>query len=262
MTARSDLATRRRLAGRALAAVVAAGGGAGVVLASSSRLPIPQTGDELIETAADSPEVLVGALGRLVIGVLALQLAVAGIAALAGALAPTRVPLAVLRRVAVGPARWVATGTLAATLLVPRGAPLERHTVPVGAPATDAPDPLVLGRVQEAERDDVLDAPVPLELRLVIDAVPDDPVDLDDPAVSDEASDVAGGRAVTWTVEPGDHLWSIAERTVRASDPDASRRQVDRYWRRLIDANLDRLVVPGNPDLILPGQEILLPPAG
>jgi nucleoid-associated protein YgaU len=35
---------------------------------------------------------------------------------------------------------------------------------------------------------------------------------------------------------------------------------VGRYWRRLIDANRDRLVDPGNPDLLLPGQELVLPP--
>ena len=32
------------------------------------------------------------------------------------------------------------------------------------------------------------------------------------------------------------------------------------YWRVVIEANLDRLVEPGNPDLIMPGQEIVLPP--
>jgi nucleoid-associated protein YgaU len=31
------------------------------------------------------------------------------------------------------------------------------------------------------------------------------------------------------------------------------------YWRAVIDANRDRLAVPGDPDLILPGQVIVLP---
>jgi hypothetical protein len=35
---------------------------------------------------------------------------------------------------------------------------------------------------------------------------------------------------------------------------------VGRYWRRLIDTNRDRLVDPGNPDLLVPGQELVLPP--
>jgi hypothetical protein len=65
----------------------------------------------------------------------------------------------------------------------------------------------------------------------------------------------------TWVVGPGDSFWSIAE-DVLASDGDSppGERDVGRYWRRLIDANRDRLVDAGNPDLLLPGQELVLPP--
>jgi hypothetical protein len=66
--------------------------------------------------------------------------------------------------------------------------------------------------------------------------------------------------ATTWVVEPGDSFWSIAEDVVtgpdRSSPPE---RDVSRYWRRLVDANRDRLVDPGNPDLLLPGQTLTLP---
>jgi LysM domain len=73
------------------------------------------------------------------------------------------------------------------------------------------------------------------------------------------ASGDAGGS--TWTVAPGDSFWSIAEELVTpAGGPAPTERQVARYWRRLIDANRGRLADPGNPDLLLPGQRLLLPP--
>lgn len=67
----------------------------------------------------------------------------------------------------------------------------------------------------------------------------------------------------TWTVEVGDHLWAIAEESLadewgRApSDP-----QIVEYWLALIEKNQPRLVDADNPDLIIPGQIIELPPIG
>lgn len=63
-----------------------------------------------------------------------------------------------------------------------------------------------------------------------------------------------------YVVQPGDHLWSIAERAVTLDGTTAEAAVVARYWRALIDANRDRLVDPADPDLILPGQELELPP--
>jgi nucleoid-associated protein YgaU len=60
----------------------------------------------------------------------------------------------------------------------------------------------------------------------------------------------------TWVVESGDSFWSIAEDVV---GPDG-KRAVGRYWRALIAANRDRLVDRGNPDLLVPGQELVVPP--
>lgn len=57
-------------------------------------------------------------------------------------------------------------------------------------------------------------------------------------------------------VQPGEHFWSIAEQVVA----DRSLTEpVGRYWRRLVDANRDRLVDPDDPDLLHPGQELILP---
>jgi nucleoid-associated protein YgaU len=68
--------------------------------------------------------------------------------------------------------------------------------------------------------------------------------------------------ATTWVVEPGNSFWSIAEDVVAGpgQPPAPSERDVSRYWRRLVAANRGRLVDPGNPDLLLPGQTLTLPP--
>lgn len=79
------------------------------------------------------------------------------------------------------------------------------------------------------------------------DADPDDP----EPGVT-----VRG----TVTVEQGDHFWSIAQDIVAESLGEApTDAQVTAYWAQLIDANVDQLVEPGNPDLLLPGQVLQLP---
>ena len=75
------------------------------------------------------------------------------------------------------------------------------------------------------------------------------------PLASDTAAEPSGDQRPTWTVEQGDHLWAIAEAQVGDTDDHA----VHDYWIRLIELNRDRFVVPEDPDLILPGQELLLP---
>jgi nucleoid-associated protein YgaU len=69
-----------------------------------------------------------------------------------------------------------------------------------------------------------------------------------------------GGASTTWIVRPGDHFWSIAQSTISAQTtggPDDE--AVGRYWLRLVEANRDRLPVPGNPDLLYPGTVLELP---
>lgn len=77
------------------------------------------------------------------------------------------------------------------------------------------------------------------------------------PAIA-EADDLT-----TVVVEPGDNLWSISEDRL---DDDLGRAAVDPevvpYWREVVDANQDRYVRPGDPDLIEPGQLLVLPPTG
>lgn len=58
------------------------------------------------------------------------------------------------------------------------------------------------------------------------------------------------------TVQPGEHFWGIAERTVAEGELEIG---VTEYWQRLIDLNRAGLVDPDNPDLIFPGQVLVLP---
>ena len=89
-----------------------------------------------------------------------------------------------------------------------------------------------------------------------------------EPEVSDgRLATPPGGRPSlnrddTVIVMNGDSIWSIAEETLEDvwGRSDLTEEQIADYWRILIDANEDRLVDPGNPDLILPGQELVLPP--
>ncbi|CAN5242752.1 hypothetical protein BH20ACT3_BH20ACT3_08300 [soil metagenome] len=84
------------------------------------------------------------------------------------------------------------------------------------------------------------------------EAPPEAPDDLE--AVPADATAVE----VQWhRVEPGDHLWSIAERVItdRRGNPPATE-ELDAYWRALVDAN-PQLV---DPDLLYPGEEVVVPP--
>jgi nucleoid-associated protein YgaU len=64
------------------------------------------------------------------------------------------------------------------------------------------------------------------------------------------------------TVAAGDHLWKISRTYLeRVIGEPADIRQVSRLWREVIAINRDRLR-SGDPDLIYPGETIVMPPAG
>jgi hypothetical protein len=75
------------------------------------------------------------------------------------------------------------------------------------------------------------------------------------------ATRAGGGPAERWPVAQGDSFWSIAHEALtdhlghRPTDDDVSR-----YWRHLIAANRHRLLDPANCDLLVPGQQLELPP--
>lgn len=58
----------------------------------------------------------------------------------------------------------------------------------------------------------------------------------------------------------GDSFWSIARSVETARLGTApTTAQVGRYWSRLVAANLSRLTVAGDADILLPGQVVVLP---
>ena len=64
-----------------------------------------------------------------------------------------------------------------------------------------------------------------------------------------------------WTVAPGDSFWSIAsDRLAEATGRPVGDRDIVSYWKQLVDVNRGNLVVPGDVDLIFPGQVLVLPP--
>lgn len=87
----------------------------------------------------------------------------------------------------------------------------------------------------------------------------DPPGDVGAEAPDDEST----GRmadSTTWTVVAGDHFWGVAEREVtRVLGRSPTEHEVATWWRELVAVNSDRLVDPGNPDLILPGQVMRWP---
>ncbi len=65
----------------------------------------------------------------------------------------------------------------------------------------------------------------------------------------------------TWQVSPGESFWTIAEEQLAAAHQRPARTdELVPYWQAVIDANRHRLVDPDDPDLILPGQVLELPP--
>jgi nucleoid-associated protein YgaU len=65
----------------------------------------------------------------------------------------------------------------------------------------------------------------------------------------------------TWDVRKGDHFWGIAEATLAdAWGRQPTDAEIVPFWRELVEANTDRLLPPGDPDLIYPGQQFTVPP--
>jgi len=65
----------------------------------------------------------------------------------------------------------------------------------------------------------------------------------------------------TITVAKGNHFWGLAERTLTdAWGRSPSDAEITPYWAQVVQHNADRLVRPGDPNLIYPDQQFLLPP--
>lgn len=63
----------------------------------------------------------------------------------------------------------------------------------------------------------------------------------------------------TVVVESGDHIWKISKASLGAKlDREPFNEEVRPYWLETIEINLDSLR-SGDPDLIYPGEELVLP---
>lgn len=72
------------------------------------------------------------------------------------------------------------------------------------------------------------------------------------------AEDLAGSH-VEYVVQPGDNMWSVSSRHASRSQADpVSASRVIAVWRQVVDLNRER-IESGDPDLIYPGETLLLP---
>lgn len=200
--------------------------------------------------------------GATSISVLARVLRAARLVRLADALSIGPVRVVTQQAVGVG----LATGVLVTAVpMTPVGPSPAAVGVAIMVPVVDAspaPSPSVGGAEAAAPAGlamrDAVPVPVPAPALL-----PTHPPPGDEGGPAEEVADVTEVADVgprEHRVRAGDHFWSIAETEVghhlgRAGTDD----EVLAHWELLVDANADRLVVHGNPDLLLPGQRIVLP---
>lgn len=83
--------------------------------------------------------------------------------------------------------------------------------------------------------------------------------DLPDLRVAHAPSGPAVPPAAEHVVSAGESFWSIAEEHVLARDAHAGEPRIAAYWHRLQQANLDRMPVKGQPDMLYAGVHLRLP---
>lgn len=131
------------------------------------------------------------------------------------------------------------------------GAPVARVLV------IDQQDPLAPRAVEQTGTNDVI---LPPHLRSgAIDEQPSPVSQAPPQSTSDDRLDPAA--TYSHRVVRGDHLWSISENHLQAvtGSSDLGEREIAPYWVRVIAANRDS-IRSGNPDLIYPGELVILPP--
>jgi nucleoid-associated protein YgaU len=187
---------------------------------------------------------------------------------------PVVAAVALLRLVALGAAAWLAVVAVVAAVAEAVGAdalagaaerslPPALRRVLAGLAGAGTAGVVVLGATGTATPG-AADAPPPVERLVRLPGAPVDPPPVATMAVLDAAAPTPTPAAPavapsTWTVAPGDSFWSIAEDLLAERlDRPPTDAEVDAPWRALIDANRDRLVT-GDPDLLVPGQVLLLP---
>lgn len=180
-------------------------------------------------------------------------------------------------------AYWLLLSTIACTVAALSGrdvlaAAAHRFTLPIGrrlaarvmtlsmtasslagplVPAlADGPGPALVWDVGEATSEDDEDPGEQLILPPHLLVMPDSGGENQDAEQPTEPGEPPG----TVTVARGDHLWSLSERHLSRvwRRDDLADHEVARYWVEVINLNRGRLR-SGNPDLIYPGEVVLLP---
>lgn len=153
----------------------------------------------------------------------------------------------------------------------PSSAPLPPRSVTrpsvrstTAAPPTSGAPPLVRPRPVPVAAPAPLRPPVPAAAPLgtppaaaVPTPAPAPPAGPTDPADVAPTATTPG----VWVVQPGDHLWSISERTLAAAEgtpPDLA--TLGPYWWEVVTANRATLPDPADIDLLFPGDVVTLPP--
>lgn len=81
------------------------------------------------------------------------------------------------------------------------------------------------------------------------------------PSVRPSPEPAPAPATATWTVQPGEHLWLIAAKTLEAARRrPVSDDEVAPYWESVVRTNRAGLPDPANADLLYAGMHIVLPP--
>ncbi|RZV42267.1 MAG: hypothetical protein EX269_15140 [Acidimicrobiales bacterium] len=124
------------------------------------------------------------------------------------------------------------------------------HTTTSKATDATAAAPLTLVRASDSLQLQPVDSP--RRAQDSVRPIPEPPATTFTP-ISDDAD--------IWDVASGENFWLIASETLEEhlGRDDLEDAEIAVYWRQLIAANEDRLIEPGNPDLLLPGQQLVIP---
>lgn len=127
-----------------------------------------------------------------------------------------------------------------------------------GPPVVSAPRPVADGGSAPPVTMRRLPDDDPGHARETMEGLPPAPTPAPVPSGGEDAPDIP----TTWTVQPGDHFWGVAERTLTVAWGRApADAETGPYWRVMVAGNRDRLRDPGNADLLFPGQVLVVPAA-
>jgi nucleoid-associated protein YgaU len=177
---------------------------------------------------------------------------------------PIILAIALVRAAALALAAYLLAVTLLAWVLQHRRAPalvrMARHLLVPGARHLLPATVVLCLLAPSAGATTAPRAPTP-ETEVADHILPAPPGVLGPTALPHAGRSTGASSPAEWTVTAGDHLWSIAAAVLAAElGGPPGEAVIAPYWRRLIEANRDRLADRDDPDLLFPGQRLRLPP--